>query len=149
MTSPHDERLRHIIAHAYANAPAVKSILEGAGLSPDDVQTLADLDRIPVTSKDRLAELQAVNPPFGGFLAVPLERLQHVFFSPGPLYEPSAEGSDVLDTVRDVFAIAGLTTGDVVINPTAQVLIMTTEVYRNMAIIKDPILEDVSYCIMD
>jgi len=43
----------------------------------------------------------------------------------------------------------GLITGDVVINPTAQVLIMTTEVYRNMAVIKDPILSDVSYCIMD
>jgi len=43
----------------------------------------------------------------------------------------------------------GLITGDVVINSGAQVLIMTTEVYRNMAIIKDPVLNKVSYCIMD
>jgi len=43
----------------------------------------------------------------------------------------------------------GLVTGDLVINPTAQVIIMTTEVYRNMAIIKDPMLADVSYCVMD
>ncbi|MFC1741352.1 DEAD/DEAH box helicase [Nanoarchaeota archaeon] len=43
----------------------------------------------------------------------------------------------------------GLITGDTVINPQAQVLIMTTEVYRNMAIIKDYILNEVSYCIMD
>ena len=43
----------------------------------------------------------------------------------------------------------GLITGDVVINSGAQILIMTTEVYRNMAIIKDSILDDVSYCIMD
>jgi superfamily II RNA helicase len=43
----------------------------------------------------------------------------------------------------------GLVTGDLVINPGAQVLIMTTEVYRNMAIIRDPILDDVTYCIMD
>ncbi len=43
----------------------------------------------------------------------------------------------------------GLITGDIVINPKAQVLIMTTEVYRNMAIINDPVLNSVSYCIMD
>ena len=43
----------------------------------------------------------------------------------------------------------GLITGDIVINPHALVLIMTTEVYRNMAIIKDKALDNVSYCIMD
>ena len=43
----------------------------------------------------------------------------------------------------------GLVTGDVVINPTGQVLIMTTEVYRNMAIISDLVLDNVSYVIMD
>lgn len=43
----------------------------------------------------------------------------------------------------------GLITGDLVINSTAQVLIMTTEVYRNMAIIEDPVLNNVSYCIFD
>jgi superfamily II RNA helicase len=43
----------------------------------------------------------------------------------------------------------GLITGDTVINPRAAVLIMTTEVYRNMAIVRDPVLNDVGYCIMD
>ena len=43
----------------------------------------------------------------------------------------------------------GLITGDVVINPEAQVLIMTAEVYRNMAIVNDHSLDSVAYCIMD
>ncbi|MBU0666214.1 MAG: DEAD/DEAH box helicase [Nanoarchaeota archaeon] len=43
----------------------------------------------------------------------------------------------------------GLITGDLVINPEAQVLIMTAEVYRNMAIINDHTLDSVAYCIMD
>jgi ATP-dependent RNA helicase DOB1 len=43
----------------------------------------------------------------------------------------------------------GLITGDLVINPRAQILIMTTEVYRNMAITKDSALDSVSFCIMD
>jgi phenylacetate-CoA ligase len=59
--------------------------------------------------------MQAADPPFGGFLAVPLDTLQHVFFSPGPLYEPSAGESAVLNTVRDMLGIAGFSAADVVI----------------------------------
>lgn len=43
----------------------------------------------------------------------------------------------------------GILTGDIVINPTAPVLIMTTEIYRNMVIIKDPSIKEVSYVIFD
>src|SRR3989338_1446274 len=42
----------------------------------------------------------------------------------------------------------GLLTGDTSINPGARVVIMTTEVYRNMAITKE-IMEDVSYVVLD
>jgi phenylacetate-CoA ligase len=116
MTSSHDDQVRHIVAHAYANAPGMRKIMDAAGVTPDDVQGVADLSKIPVTGKDRLAELQAAEPPFGGFLAVPPDTLQHIFFSPGPLYEPSAGESAVTDTVRDVFAIADFNREDVVIN---------------------------------
>jgi len=125
MKTSQADRLRHIIQHAYANAPAVKSILDAAGVSPHDIQTLADLDTIPVTSKDRLVELQATDPPFGGLLAVPLNTLQHVFLSPGPLYEPSAYESAVIDTVWDMLAIAGFAGEDVVINTFGYHLIPT------------------------
>ncbi|MFH1906646.1 MAG: AMP-binding protein [Chloroflexota bacterium] len=116
MTTSHADKLRHIVRHAYANAPAIKAIFDQAGLAPADIQTLSDLDKIPVTSKDRLVELQAANPPFGGFLAAPVDQLQHIFLSPGPLYEPHAGESAVMDTIREICAIAGFVSGDVVIN---------------------------------
>ena len=119
------DTLRQFIQYAYANAPAVKAILDGANLSPDDIQAVADLDRIPVTSKDRLVELQQADPPFGGFLAVPFEEIQHVFYSPGPLYEPHAGESAVTDTVREMLAIAGFEAGEVVINTFGYHLIPT------------------------
>jgi phenylacetate-CoA ligase len=125
MTFSRDEKVRQIVAHAYTNAPAVKKIFAKAGIAPADVQSVTDLEKIPITSKDELAELQAADPPFGGFLAVPLRTLRHVFLSPGPLYEPSAEKSAVLDTVRDVLAIAGFGAGDVVINTFGYHLIPT------------------------
>src|SRR3989338_5535148 len=43
----------------------------------------------------------------------------------------------------------GLMTGDIVINPQAKVLIMTTEIYRNMVVSQDEDLADVAYVIFD
>jgi superfamily II RNA helicase len=43
----------------------------------------------------------------------------------------------------------GILTGDVVINPAAEVLVMTTEIYRNMLVTKDPSIERISYVIFD
>ena len=43
----------------------------------------------------------------------------------------------------------GILTGDVSINPHAQVLILTTEIYRNMLLAKDRLVEDISYVIFD
>ena len=40
-------------------------------------------------------------------------------------------------------------TGDVVVNPQAQLLIMTTEIYRNMLLSKDPLINEVSYIVFD
>ncbi|MBU4501943.1 MAG: DEAD/DEAH box helicase [Nanoarchaeota archaeon] len=43
----------------------------------------------------------------------------------------------------------GLLTGDIVKNPGAPILIMTTEIYRNMAIANDPFLNDIRYVVFD
>ena len=43
----------------------------------------------------------------------------------------------------------GLITGDITINPSAPIVIMTTEIYRNMAISRDKALKKVAYVIFD
>ncbi len=43
----------------------------------------------------------------------------------------------------------GLMTGDIVINPHAQLLIMTTEIYRNMVVSNDEEVKDVAYVVFD
>jgi superfamily II RNA helicase len=43
----------------------------------------------------------------------------------------------------------GIMTGDVVINPDAPLLVMTTEIYRNMLLANDEIIEHLSYVIFD
>lgn len=43
----------------------------------------------------------------------------------------------------------GLMTGDFVINPNAPVIVMTTEIYRNMLVTKDDFVNSISYVIFD
>ncbi len=119
------EQLREIVVHAYNNTSAFRTIMDEASISIDDIHSFADLDKIPVTTKDRLVELQQKAPPFGGFLAVPVEKLEHIFLSPGPLYEPSAGESAVLDTVQQMLSIADIGPGDVALNAFGYHLIPT------------------------
>jgi phenylacetate-CoA ligase len=116
MTTSHDDRVRHIVAHAYANAPGVQKIFDEAGIVPGDVQGVADLDKILVTSKDRLVELQAADPPFGGFLAVPPNQLKRIYFSPGPLYDPQGREESMAEAASEALAPAGWLPGDIVLN---------------------------------
>ena len=81
------QRLRETIEHAYKNAPAIKAKFDKAGVLPSAIRTVKDLENIPVTTKDELLKLQRANPPFGGFLAAPLDSLDRIYISPGPIYD--------------------------------------------------------------
>jgi phenylacetate-coenzyme A ligase PaaK-like adenylate-forming protein len=102
-----DARLRDHLAYAYARAPAVRELLDGAALHPGAVRGLADLASLPVTTKDDLLRRQTEDPPFGGFCAVPVEELGRVYVSPGPIYEPAGVW-DGADWMHDVLAAHGV-----------------------------------------
>jgi len=82
------EKLQKLIAYAYEKAPGFKKRLDGAGVKLSEIKTIADLQKIPVLRKDDLIQLQKEDPPFGGYLAVPLSEIDHVYQSPGPIYDP-------------------------------------------------------------
>ncbi|MEW6264642.1 MAG: AMP-binding protein [Thermodesulfobacteriota bacterium] len=83
-----NRRLSEMAAHAYDRAPAMKAKFDSAGVKPEDLKTVRDLERLPLTEKAELVELQRRDPPFGGLVAVPLKELGRIFASPGPIYEP-------------------------------------------------------------
>ncbi len=82
-----DERLAKQLSFAYRHSPAVKKKFDESNVSPRHIKTIKDLERLPVTTKDELVKLQAKAPPFGGFLTVPLNSLNRVYVSPGPIYD--------------------------------------------------------------
>jgi phenylacetate-CoA ligase len=49
-----DRKLAALIAHAYAHVAHYRELLDGAGLRPDDIRSVADLRHVPVTTKDDL-----------------------------------------------------------------------------------------------
>ncbi|UCC51777.1 MAG: phenylacetate--CoA ligase family protein [Anaerolineaceae bacterium] len=112
-----DEKVRETIQFAYANAPAVKTRFEKAGLKPEDIQGVTDLAKIPVQTKDEMVALQQTDPPFGGALAVPLSEVSHIFFSPGPLFEPGPTADDpVWEMAQAALERGGFDAGDIILN---------------------------------
>lgn len=112
-----DWAVKGAVEHAYHHAPAVKERMDRAGLSPSDIQTARDLEKLPVITKDELVSLQKSNPPFGGFVTVPVNKLRKICTSPGPLFEP--EAGDPLERAAVVvkgLVAAGFTPGDIVLN---------------------------------
>ena len=104
--------LQEIVHHAYANAPAIREKFDGSHTKPDDIKTVKDLERLPITHKHELAELQQQHPPFGGFLGVPWDRLKRICMSPGPIYEPEEIDSQN-DRWTQAFFAAGFRKGDI------------------------------------
>lgn len=112
-----DIKVKEIVAHAYENAEAFKNRMNAAGLSPSDVESVADLGKLPIFSKDDLIRLQQENPPLGGMLAVPMSEVEHLYFSPGPLYEPGTPRDDSgWNVARQLLEVAGIVPEDIVLN---------------------------------
>jgi len=99
-------KLLQTVAHARASSAYFRRTL------PAKVERLVD---IPITRKDDLPALQALDPPFGGLIAVEASRLARVFSSPGPILDPQGDTEDFW-RFRMALAAAGFRQGDVVLN---------------------------------
>ncbi len=109
------DKLGKIVRYAYKNSRAFRNKMDSAGATPADIETIQDLERLPVTAKSQLIELQKESPPFGGFEGVPLTRLRRIFVSPGPIHEPGEADYKDLGWAQALFA-AGFRPGNIVVN---------------------------------
>jgi len=102
-------------ATASARAPGLHERFRAAGFDPAAILSLDDLSRLPVLKKETLLALQRADPPFGGFLAADRARVERIYVSPGPIFEPSLPGGGGhgLDVM---FRAAGVGSGDIVLN---------------------------------
>jgi len=110
----YNEKVRQVVQFAYDNAPAAKDKLDKAGVKPSQINTTRDLELVPTISRDEIIELQKANPPFGGLLAVPVESLYRIIYSPGPIYIPLGS-TEYANSARKILFAVGFRRGDPVI----------------------------------
>jgi phenylacetate-CoA ligase len=106
--------LRGQITLAQAKAPGLAAHL--AGVDPAAVADRAALARLPVLRKSALAELQKAAPPFGGLTTRAAADFDHVFQSPGPIYEPGMSSAPDWWRMARALNAAGFRRGDIVHN---------------------------------
>ena len=97
MTRWQSQRLREQVRHAAAHSPFYRRKFKAAGVKPALIRTMADLERLPFTTKDELKENQAARPPWGDVLAVPLAEVLRVHLTSATTGRPLA----FLDTRED------------------------------------------------
>jgi phenylacetate-CoA ligase len=110
-------RLKQTLAQAYAKVAAVRAKFDAAGVKPDQIKTLADLIRLPFTSKADLRDTY----PFGLF-AVPREQVLRLHASSGTTGKPTVVGYTAADLelwsdlMARSLACGGARPGDIVHN---------------------------------
>ncbi|WP_103129793.1 phenylacetate--CoA ligase PaaK [Deinococcus aerius] len=90
-------RLREMVARQYERVPAYRAKFGAAGVTPDDLRTLGDLARFPLTRKADLRD----NYPLG-LSCVPRGELRRLHASSGTTGKPTVVAYDANDL--DVFA---------------------------------------------
>jgi phenylacetate-CoA ligase len=77
------ERLKTLIARVYEKVPFYRQVFQQKGITPDSIKSLADLSKLPFTSKQDFRD----NYPLG-LLAVPMEQVCRVHASSGTTGKP-------------------------------------------------------------
>ncbi len=124
---------------ALALPQALRVALRAPGLAahlgnvvPDRITTRDALADLPVLRKSALVEAQAAQPPFGRLNATPLAEFEHVFQSPGPIYEPGRVARDWWRLGRFLHA-SGVGPGDIVQNCFSYHLVPAGMMFENAA----------------
>lgn len=111
------EHLVGLVERVYRNVPFYRKKLDDAGVKPADITSLADIAKLPFTTKDELRETY----PYG-LLAVPESEILEVHTSSGttgtPVVDAYTSGDiDIWsDAMARTLAMAGAGPGDVVQN---------------------------------
>ncbi len=111
-----DEQLRWLVAYAYEKAPSTRARLDAAGIVPSKVSGIKDLENLPLLRKDHLVDLYKNNPPLGGLVTVPITKLERVYVSPGPIYDPHHSSETFWQRHVYIGSSVGFHPGDIVVN---------------------------------
>ena len=111
------KRLKSMVTHVYANVPFYRQSLDGAGIHPDSIRSLDDLQRLPFTTKQDMRD----SYPYGLF-AAPMDEIVRIHASSGTTGKPTVVGythKDIetwTELMARSFVAAGAHKGDIIHN---------------------------------
>jgi len=126
--SQQDKSLVEMVKLGYEKSVSVKNMLDANNINPANIKSREDLECLPVTSRERLVDIEQQNPPYAG-LENPDIQIDRVFTSPGPVYEPHLSEADYL-WARAFFA-AGIGPSDIVLNAFSYHLVAAGLTFHN------------------
>lgn len=83
------EDLKEIVTFAYNNAPYYKRTFDEAGVKPEDIKTLKDLEKFPFINKKTERDTQGIGSFVGELCAVPEEDIVFISTSSGSTGVPT------------------------------------------------------------
>jgi phenylacetate-CoA ligase len=93
-------KLRRQLRYAWEQSPFYRKKWDAAGVSPDTLVSLADLQRFPVVTKEELRRAQAAHPPFGEYLCIPPDAVARIHGTSGTTGRPTVFGMGADDWER-------------------------------------------------
>lgn len=111
------KRLQATVARVYASVPFYRQSLDRAGVTPESIKSLADLQRLPFTYKQDMRD----SYPYGLF-AAPMDEIVRIHASSGTTGKPTVVGYTRKDIdiwselMARSFAAAGVNRGDIIHN---------------------------------
>ncbi|WP_127108880.1 phenylacetate--CoA ligase family protein [Pararhodobacter zhoushanensis] len=118
-----------LIARAQTTAGMGQTLAE---VDASAITTIESLASLPVLRKSALVAAQASAAPFGGFAALKTAEFDHIFQSPGPIYEPGRATADWWRLGRFLTA-SGIGRGDIVQNCFSYHLVPAGMMFENGA----------------
>ncbi|MFN7002497.1 MAG: phenylacetate--CoA ligase family protein [Roseinatronobacter sp.] len=115
---------------AALRAPGLAAHL--GNMTPEEITSRDALAALPVLRKSALVSAQGAQPPFGGLNATALTEFEHVFQSPGPIYEPGRVSHDWWRLGRFLRA-SSIGRGDIVQNCFSYHLVPAGMMFENAA----------------
>ncbi|MBC8410096.1 MAG: AMP-binding protein [Rhodobacteraceae bacterium] len=108
-----EKLLPALLLHARDNTTAYKNILKEFDLKK--FSSLSSLAELPITRKSLISDAQGKISPFGGYTPGTASSFEHIFQSPGPIYEPGRIANDWWRMGRFIHAL-GIGHNDIVQN---------------------------------
>ena len=106
-----DGIVKMLVQFCYDGSSTYREKMELAGLKPSDVETLADLPKIPVTKKRETQDVK-----FEGIMTVPYNQARRIFVSPGPQFYAYGPIPQAMNPLLKVYHAVGFRRGDIVLN---------------------------------